>query len=524
MLSSEPTYLLADERDQEIFEATVPKDHYLRRVKQVIDFERLRPLLAEAYSSDQGRPAIEPLLMLKLEFLQYQYNHSDRQVIEQSHCNMAYRYFLGLGLHSELPHHTLLTHFRQRLGVERHQQVFDAVVAQARERGLVKDRLRLKDATHVIANIAIPSTIRLVSQTRDRLLQALEPWAGEEVRRQRQRVEQIRQSTADLAGEERLLQRVVHLRELVAWGRTVVDSQEFAAAEPERQRPLQEALALADKVLDDRNDPDGKDHLLSVQDPEARHAKHGEYYKGYLVDVSVDADSQIVTAVNVLPGGANEGADAETLIRREQAAHGNRVHALSMDKAGYQGPVLQTLTDHQGLNLEVFVPAKEPPRPREFQSEDFRLSPDQKTLTCPGGQQAAYRRRAWTQQGWQFYFPRATCAACALQPRCLPQLPQCRGRGVIKNDYEAALLAAKATARTPEYQQARRAHGAVERKLGEMVRRHGARRARYWGQARVLMQQLMIGAVVNIKRLVKLIVDPGGGGGGILRAGAAATA
>jgi len=524
MLSSEPTYLLADERDEEIFRATVPEDHYLRRVKAVIDFERLRPLLTEGYSTDQGRPAIEPLLMLKLEFLEYQYNLSDREVIEQTRCNMAYRYFVGLGLHSALPHHTSLTYFRQRLGVERHQQVFDAVVGQARERGLVKDRLRLKDATHVIANIAIPSTIRLVAQTRDRLLQALEPWGAEEVRRQRQRADHLRQSTEDLPGQERLVQRVVHLRELVAWGRTVADSREFAAAEPARQRPLQEALALAGKVLDDRDDPDGQNRVLSVQDPEARRAKHGEYYHGYLVDVSVDADSQIVTAVNVLPGGANEGADAATLIRREEAAHGNAVQAVSMDKAGYQGPVLQTLTDPEGLNVEVFVPPKQPPRPREFQAEDFILSQDQKTLTCPTRQQATYRRRAWTRQGWQFYFPRATCAACALQPGCVPQLPQTRGRGVIKNDYEAALLAARAKAQTPAYEQVRRAHAAVERKLGEMVRRHGARRARYWGQARVLLQQLMIGAVVNIKRLVKLIVDPGGGGSGMVRAGAAVLA
>ena len=75
------------------------------------------------------------------------------------------------------------------------------MVGQAREHGLVKDRLRLKDATHVIANVAIPTTIALVAQTRERLLQALAPWAAEEVERQRQRAEQIRQSTADLSGE-----------------------------------------------------------------------------------------------------------------------------------------------------------------------------------------------------------------------------------------------------------------------------------------------------------------------------------
>ena len=128
MLLPQPTYVAADARDQEIFQATVRDDHYLRRVKAMIDFERFRSVLAATYSANHGRPAIEPLLLLKLEFLQYPYNHSDRQVIEQARCNMAYRFFLDLGLHSPLPHHTLLTYFRQRLGIERHQQIFDALV------------------------------------------------------------------------------------------------------------------------------------------------------------------------------------------------------------------------------------------------------------------------------------------------------------------------------------------------------------------------------------------------------------
>ena len=41
----------------------------------------------------------------------------------------------------------------------------------------------------------------LPQPTYERLLQALAPWAAEEVERQRQRAEQIRQSTADLSGE-----------------------------------------------------------------------------------------------------------------------------------------------------------------------------------------------------------------------------------------------------------------------------------------------------------------------------------
>lgn len=523
MLASQPVFMPADERDEEIFQATVPSYHYLRRVKEVIDFERLRPLLADAYSDGQGRPAIEPLLMLKLEFLQYQYSLSDRQVIEHVRCNMAYRLFLGLGLHSPVPHHTSLTYFRQRLGVARHQQVFDAVVGQARERGLVKDRLRLKDATHVIANIAIPTTIALVAQMRDRLLEVLEPWARAEVGQQWQRAEQIRQSTTDLSSAERLLQRVVHLRELVAWAQTISEGAAFAAAESAQQQPLRDALALACKVLDDRAEPDSKNRVLSVQDADARRALHGHYYTGYLVDVAVDADSHIITAVNVLPGGANEGADAETLLRRDEAAHGNDVQAVSMDSAGFQGPLLHTLTDPAGLNVEVFVPPRDPICQRAFKAEDFTLSEDKTTLTCPAGQTAGYRRRVWTNQGWQFYFPRSACVVCPLQASCVPKLPNNKGRGVIKSDYEADFQAARAKAQTPAFKEVRREHGAIERKLGEMVRRHGARRARYWGQPKVLLQQLITGWVVNIKRVVRLIMDPDGGGGGTVRAEPAAT-
>jgi transposase len=523
MLSPQPTFLPPDERDQEIFVATVPQDHYLRRVQATIDFERLRPILADAYCNDQGRPAIEPLLLLKLEFLQYHYNLSDRQVIEHSRCNMAFRYFLGLGLHSGLPHHTLLTYFRQRLGSQRHQQVFDAVVGQARAKGLVKDRLRLKDASHVLANIAIPSTIALVAQTRERLLQVLQPWAADEVTRQQQRAEQIRQSSVDLSGEERLLQRVVHLRELVAWAQTVCDGAAFQAALPARQQPLRQALTLACKVLDDRDDPDAIHKTLSVHDPDARRAKHGDFYEGYLLDVAMDADSQILTAVNVLPAGANEGADAETLIRREEAAHGNDVQALSMDSAGYQGPLLRTLTDPQGLKLEVFVPPKEPLSNRPFQPEDFTLSADQQTLTCPGGQTARSRRRSWKGTAWQFYFSRATCAACPLQALCVPVLPQNMGRSVMKNDYEAEFKAARAKTETPAYAAVRREHSAIERKLAELLRRHRARRARYWGQPRVLLQQLLTGLVVNVKRLVSWVVELDGGGAERVRAAAVAT-
>jgi len=210
---TEPT-----EMDLLVFEQLVPSDHYLRQVKAVIDFGYVRPEVEDCYSEDMGRSAIDPVLMFKLEYLQYHYNLSDREVIAEAQVNVAYRYFLDLSINSVLPVPSLLSQFRTRLGADRHQRLFDGIVAQARAQGLVKDRLRLKDATHVIANIAIPSTIQLVAQVRHQLLGSLEPYAPDGVSAAVMEADRIRQVTADLKDEERLLQRVNHLRQIVTFG------------------------------------------------------------------------------------------------------------------------------------------------------------------------------------------------------------------------------------------------------------------------------------------------------------------
>jgi hypothetical protein len=47
----------------------------------------------------------------------------------------------------------------------------------------------------------------------------------------------------------------------------------------------------------------------------------------------------------------------------------------------------------------------------------------------------------------------------------------------------------------------------IERKLGEMVRHHDNRHARYRGLGKVLCQSILTAVVVNVKRIVKLIAQ-----------------
>lgn len=500
-------YTPPSDLDRLVFEKLVPPDHYLRQVKTLIDFERYRVDLAPCYSPTEGRPADDPVLMVKLEYLQFHYNLSDREVIAAAQVNMAFRLFLDLALESTLPHPSLLSVFRARLGEAQHQKLFDDIVSQARCYGLVKDRLRLKDATHVIANIAIPSTIRLVAETRQRVLDAARPFAPERVVAEEGQALQIRAVTADLTDNERLLQRVTQLRHIVAWAETLHADLGPLPAEPPPQRlALVDALRLAHKVLADRDDPDAGDKLVSLQDPDARRGKHGAYFTGYLLDVAMDAASEIITAVNLLPANGDEAADATTLIAAEERAQGNAVQALSIDGIGFRGDLLREWQDPAGLHLEVFVPPPPLPEPTPyFSPDDFHLDRAGHALSCPGGQQTTHRSRTKPDTGWKYYFKQNLCAACPLQAQCLARLPKTTGRTVIKNDYVAEYAAARGKADTPAYREVRRQHPHIERKLAELVQQHGARRARYRGRLRGRMQYLLTAMAVNIKRIVCLM-------------------
>lgn len=354
---TEPT-----EIDTLVFAKLVPPDHYLRRVKQLIDFERFRDLVADCYSPAMGRTAQDPVRMIKLALLQFHYNLSDREVIATAQVNVAFRFLLDLSLESPLPVPSLLSQFRTRLGTERYQGLFDQLVTQAREYGLIRDRLRLKDATHVLANIAVPSTLRLVAQTRQRLLDAARPYAPEQVGTDEAEADLVRQATADLPATDRLVARVAHLRAIVAWADTMRQRLETLSTAPDPLWTRFEAiLTLAHHVLADRDDPDQGDKVLSVIDADARCGKHGAYFDGYLLDISLDADSELLTALNILPGNGDETRDAPTLVAAEQQAQGNTIEALSIDGIGWNGEVLQTLSAPEGGGMTVYVP---PPPPR----------------------------------------------------------------------------------------------------------------------------------------------------------------
>jgi transposase len=487
--------------DQMVFEALVPDDHKLRRVAATIDFEAFREQLAEYYSPHMGRPG-DPVMMVKVIFLQFFYSLSDAQIIERVKTDAAARWFLELGLEDKPPDDSTLSVFRSRLGVAGTQRVMDGLVRQCRQQGLLKYRLRLKDATHVVADVAVPATPTLVAEIRTRLLSAARPFVPDLVVAAEARLAEIRTTTEGRSDDVRLVPRVALLREILVWAHEV---ERPAGADQTAWTRFEQARALAHKIVGEAEDSELSNRTRSVHDPDARRGKHGEFFDGYLVDVLMDADSEIITAVNVLPANGAEGADAVTLVRHEESITGQDVAAMSIDGAGYDGKLLRELQDPNDLNMDVFVPCKESATPDKFAPADFSENAEHRTVTCPAGQISQYRQRDESRHATIYRFARATCANCPLRDRCLGRVPSGPfGRTVRKNDYEPEYQAVRAKVATPEYLAVKIEHPKIERKLSELVRRHGARRARYRGLLKVLCQQLWIATTVNIKRMVTI--------------------
>lgn len=93
--------------------------------------------------------------------------------------------------------------------------------------------------------------------------------------------------------------------------------------------------------------------------------------------------------------------------------------------------------------------------------------------------------------------------------RCMSHPPKGNyGKTVRKTDYEPEFRRAREKVGTPEYEAVRQEHLRVERKLGELMNRHGGRRTPYRGRGKTLIHELMAGVTTNVKRLILLLAEP----------------
>lgn len=133
----------------------VPKDHLLRKVDKYIDFRFIHELVKDLYCDNNGRPALDPTLMFKMLLIGYLFGiRSERQLIREVQVNVAYRWFLGLGLTDQVCDASTLNQNRIRRfnDSDVYQHIFDEIVLQAMGKRLVRGEILYTDSTHLKAN------------------------------------------------------------------------------------------------------------------------------------------------------------------------------------------------------------------------------------------------------------------------------------------------------------------------------------------------------------------------------------
>jgi transposase len=129
--------------------ALLPDDHILVRVDRVLDLSWLRAEVSDCYSSDKGRPGIDPEAAVRLMLAGFLLGIvHDRRLMREAQVNLAIRWFIGYALHEALPDHFSLTRIRQRWGVERFRQIFERTV-----RACIAARIATGEVLHVDASL-----------------------------------------------------------------------------------------------------------------------------------------------------------------------------------------------------------------------------------------------------------------------------------------------------------------------------------------------------------------------------------
>ena len=137
-----------------MLEELVPQDHFLRKVEAAVDFSFIHDMCKDLYCLDNGRPAIEPELLFKMLLLGYLYGiKSEIKLAQAVNENIAFKWFLGLKLTEKGPDHATISANRVRRFRDNNiaEKIFDEILRQCIEKGLVGGAILYTDSTHIKA-------------------------------------------------------------------------------------------------------------------------------------------------------------------------------------------------------------------------------------------------------------------------------------------------------------------------------------------------------------------------------------
>ena len=428
-------------------EALVPSTHLLRKVDGAVDFGFIRDRVKHLYSEDNGRPALDPVVLFKLLLLGYLYGvRSERQLMREVEVNVAYRWFLGLKLRDKVPDASTLSQNRRRRFAEStiYQEIFDQIVLLAVNKGLASGAVLYTDSTHLKAN--------------------------------------ANKNKFDLA-------------------EVPVKPQEYLAALDAAVTEDRAAHGKAALKEQPKAEPETKEIKVSRTDKDSGYMVRDGKPKGffYLDHRTVDGRHAIITDTHVTPASVHDSVPYLGRLDRER--FGFDIRAVGVD-AGYAAAAIT-----QGLeerNIYGVIGYRTPThRDGYFYKREYRYDQKLDIYICPNGQLLSYRTT--NREGYrQYHSDPEQCRNCPLRHKCTQSANAIKV--VTRHVWEPSRerIDQHRLNRVGKRIYKRRKE-TVERSFADAKQLHGHRYARMRGLNKVQQQCLLAATAQNIKKIALML-------------------
>jgi transposase len=433
-----------------IIDDLVPEDHLLRKIQENIDFTFINEICRPYYSSDNGRPAIEPKVLFKMLLIGYLYGiRSERRLVEEIKVNCAYRWFLGYGLSDKIPDVSVIWQNRVRRfnGTDVVQKIFDRIVEEAYDLGFISGKVLYTDSTHLKANA---SKTRFVNRE----------------------VEASVSKYLDDLDAEVNSDRTSH-------GKAPFDKK------------------------DDNGVPKTKNIKSSLTDPDSGFMHRDRKPLGffYLEHRTVDSAYNIVTDVFVTPGNTNDVTPYIDRLDHQIERFGFDVCAVGLD-AGYN--TVGVCRELARRDIKAAVGTRRGTHQKgRYGKYKFVYIPEWDVYICPERCYLEYVTTA--RDGMRTYrAKKRRCQACERRAECLAAKQKVKV--VMRHIWEDYKDRAYTFTHTPAGKRiyARRKE-TIERSFADAKELHGMRYARMRGISKVQEQCLLTAVAQNIKKMAMVL-------------------
>jgi len=232
------------------------------------------------------------------------------------------------------------------------------------------------------------------------------------------------------------------------------------------------------------------DRVVSTNDPESRHTHKTDhaYRDGFKAHVAAEPETGLVTDCDLTPGNTSDADAAPGLIDDEPEG------TVVLGDSAYGAGEFRDHLERSAKTAVIKPPPLRPAVPGGFDLDDFEIDAEAATMTCPAGITVVLTAKGRATFG-------AHCRACPLRSLCTTARG---GRKILLHPHHRHLAAARAQARTEEFELVyRRWRPMVERTLAWLTRGTN-RKLRYRGVERNQLWWAHRCAAVNLQRLITL--------------------